>query len=143
MRGGNYNGPLGPHFTGGGHYNNGYGGGGYSNNQPKKRSGAKETIQKKGKNTGKLAIVAWNYSRRRGLITLSAFENKKSKRIKSKVGNRFVTLIAEVVSRDTGEVSIHPIIYNVETGKAFVQRLNMVISTKAANGGYFGTIKRN
>ena len=108
----------------------------------KKRSGAKETIQKKGKNKGKLAIVAWNYSRRRGMIQFSAFENKKSKRVKSKKGNRYLSLIGELVMKDTGEVTIHPIVYDVDSGKAYLRRLHMVISTKAPNGGYFGTANK-
>ena len=115
------------------HYDNDY-----RRSSNKKRSGAKETIQRKGKNKGKLAISAWNYSRSKGLIVFSAFENKRSKYPQSKKGNKFITMIGELVHRKTGEVTVHPIIYNVDTGKAYLNRLDMVISTKAPNGGYFG-----
>lgn len=110
--------------------------------QKKKHSGAKESIQKVGKNSGKLAITAWNYNKNRGMITLKAFENKGSKRVKSKNNNTFVTLIAEIFYHQTGNHVIETCLYNLQTGKMFVDKLQMVVSTKARNGGYFGKISK-
>ena len=124
-----------------GYHPDSYGRRNYSSPQ-KKRSGAKETIQKKGKNQGKLAISAWNYSRGRGLISFSAFENKGSKYPKSQSGKKFITMVGELVNKRTGEVTVHPIIYCIDTGKCYLDRLDMVISTKAPNGGYFGTARK-
>lgn len=108
--------------------------------QQKKRSGAKESTIGKGKSQGMIAVTAWNYSKKRGLITVKAFQNKKSTKSKSDKGNRFVSLIFEVFYHRTGNTIICPAPYNVDSGKAYLDKLNMVISTKARNGGYFGRV---
>ena len=109
------------------------------NRRQKKRSGARSTIIQKGKSKNLMAITAWNYSRGRGMIVAQGFEHKKSTRVESKAGNKFISIVFEVTYRRTGNVMTIPALYNVNTGKAYLDKLGMVISTKAANGGYFGT----
>ncbi|MGP2571608.1 hypothetical protein, partial [Ornithobacterium rhinotracheale] len=104
----------------------------------KKHSGAKAG---QGKN-GRFYVTAWNYSKQRGLITVRAFENSKSVRSESpNTGNRFITMMFEVFYKKTGAKVLEIASFNVNTGKVYLQKLGMVISTKAPNGGYFGQIK--
>lgn len=103
-----------------------------------KKSGAKETIIKDGKSKGLIAINAWNSSKSKGFITAKAFQTHASTKSKGESGKRHVALIFEVLYRDTGNKLIIPASYCVDTGKAFLEDLNMVIATKAPNGGYFG-----
>ena len=111
------------------------------NNRPKKRSGAKEkSFVTKDGFTG-ICIHAWNYTRRRGMLRVKAFENSKSKTYESKRGNEFISLMFECFYKDTGNKLLEVALYNTKTGKAYLEKLGMVISTKAPNGGYFGQIK--
>ena len=112
-----------------------------SQNKQKKKSGAKCTFF----DDDKVSLHAWNSSKSRGLISLKAFENKKSKsgtisKGKNK-GDQYVSLIAEVFYHRTGNTVIEPIVYNIDSGKAYLSKLNMVVSTKARNGGFFGKAK--
>ncbi|MEP3228767.1 MAG: hypothetical protein ABJO02_03360 [Reichenbachiella sp.] len=103
----------------------------------KKHSGAKE---KQCKN-GALGIFAWNYSRNRGLISVKGFTNSKSTESESERGNKFVTIMLECFYKNSGNRVLELVNYNKTTGKAYLEKLGMVISTKAPNGGYFGQIK--
>lgn len=130
-------------------YNHNYNNGSYNYHQPyprsrKKRSGAKNGITQKKNNHagGKIWVNAWNYSRQRGLITASAIENKKSVKSKSKNGNRFVTMMFEIFYHNTGNTVLEVANYNVDSGKVYLEKIGMVISCQAPNGGYFGRIKR-
>lgn len=108
------------------------------NYDKKKRSGAqaKQYVTKDGV-TG-LCINAWNYNNRRGMVKVSAFENSKSVESESKTGNKFIMMMFEIFYVDTGAKVLELANYNKTTGKVFLTKLGMVISTKAANGGYFG-----
>lgn len=107
----------------------------------KKKSGAKEgTYVTKDGVTG-MYISAWNYSRRRGLLVCKAFENSKSKKYESERGNTFISMMFECFYKDNGNKVLEVALYNTRTGKVFLEKLGMVISTKAPNGGYFGQIK--
>lgn len=112
----------------------------------KKRSGAKAgTFTTKGTSKRKswtgIYVNAWNYSRSRGLITVSGMENSKSTKSTSKNGNRFITIMFEVFYKRTGNSFLELANYNVTTGKVYLEKLGMCISTKAPNGGFFGKIK--
>ena len=107
----------------------------------KKRSGAKEgSFVTKDGVTG-IYINGWNYNRRRGLLTVKAFENSKSKKYESDRGNKFISLMFEIFYKDSGNKILEVGLYNMTTGKVFLEKIGMVISTKAPNGGYFGQIK--
>lgn len=103
-----------------------------------KKSGASESIISSGKSKGLIAVNAWNKSKSKGFITAKAFQTHKSTKSVGESGKRHVALVFEVFYRDTGNTVICPASYCVDTGKAFLDKLNMVISTKAPNGGYFG-----
>ncbi|MRJ08070.1 hypothetical protein EDL99_04100 [Ornithobacterium rhinotracheale] len=130
-------------------YSNGWGGNpnpnfnrgynrGYNNQRPqKKHSGAKAGTTKK----GGIYVTAWNYSKQKGMITVKAFENSRSVRSESQTGNRFLMMMFEVFYKNTGAKVLELANYNVNTGKVYLQKVGMVISTKAPNGGYFGQIK--
>lgn len=112
------------------------------NSSGKKHSGAKVGVQKDGKNKGKIYLSAWNYSRSRGMVTVKAFENAKSKAytVKSS-GNRFVMVMLEIFYKRTGNTILELVSYNLDTGKVYSDKMGMVISCQAPNGGYFGQIK--
>ena len=112
-----------------------------NNYDKKKHSGAKVGVQTAGKNKGGVYVTAWNYSKSRGMITVKAFENKKSKKYQGKKnGNRFVMMIFEVFYKRTGNTVLELASYNVDSGKVYLEKLGMVISCQAPNGGYFGQI---
>lgn len=104
----------------------------------KKRSGAKEGRTKK----DKIYVIGWNASKRRGMIQFKAFENKKTTFSTSKNRNEFATMMFEFFYKDSGNTILEIIPYNLTTGKAYSQKLGMAISTKAPNGGFFGSISR-
>lgn len=124
-------------------YNN-RGRGGYNNRnqEPPKRSGAKEGIISKGKNAGKgmIYISAWKVNKRHGMVSIKAFENAKSKRWESDRGKKHVSLIFEVIFKDQGNTMVIPANYCMTTGKAFLDQLGWVVSTQARRGGYCGPI---
>ncbi|WP_406629023.1 hypothetical protein RAN98_03730, partial [Ornithobacterium rhinotracheale] len=116
-------------------FNRGYDRGYNNQRQPKKHSGAKAGQSK----NGRFYVTAWNYSKQRGMITVKAFENSKSVRSESpNTGNRFITMMFEAFYKKTGAKVLEIASFNVNTGKVYLQKLGMVISTKAPNGGYFG-----
>lgn len=113
----------------------------YVERAPKKRSGAKQGLTKK----GKIYVNAWNVSKSRGFITVEAFENKKSTRSVSKSGTnyKFITMMFEVFYHKTGNKVLEVANFNMTTGKVHLKKLNMTISTKAPNGGFFGGKSRS
>lgn len=122
-----------------GNYNNNYQpqNNGYQAPPPKK-SGAKAGMTKH----NKMFVAAWNASKDKGLIVVSAFENSRSTHSESQTGNKFITMMFEIQYRKSGNRLLELANYNVTTGKVYLQKLGMVISTKAARGGYFGRIAR-
>lgn len=106
----------------------------YAGRPQKKRSGASEKICK----NGSLMVAGWNYSRSKGLITVQGFTNSKSTDSESERGNQFVTMGLKVFYKNTGNSFIEWVNYNKTTGKVWLPQLGMVLSTKAANGGYLG-----
>lgn len=121
----------------------------YSNNrgfdrQPKKRSGAKQGVITKGKNRdeGFIYLSAWKANKRHGLVTVKGFENQKSTRSEARsTGNKFVTIMLEIVFRDSGNKMLELVNYNLTTGKVYIDQLGWVLSTKAPNGGFLGKVK--
>lgn len=108
--------------------------------QGKKRTFAKEGRIRGGKSDGLLYISATRYSKKFGKVTAKAFENHSSKKSESDRGNKFVSLAFEITWVDTGNKSTYWALYNLTSGKAFIEELGWVISTK---GNYFGPVKNN
>lgn len=103
----------------------------------KKRSGSKSGFTK----DNKFYVTAWNRSKEKGFIKVSAFENKKSTRFENEHGEESIMLMFEIFYERTGNKLLEIAQYKFKTGKAFLSTLNMVISTKSNNGGYFGKNK--
>ncbi|MDO5607391.1 MAG: hypothetical protein Q4G08_02935 [Capnocytophaga sp.] len=105
----------------------------------KKRSGAKVVQGNTKDGVMYYGVTAWFYRRRTGLVTISAFENSRSKRYTGeKNGNNFISLLFEVFYRDTGSKFLEIAQFNINTGKVLLPKTGIVISTKANNGGYAG-----
>lgn len=104
------------------------------NNSTSKKSGSKHGKTKKGAHY----VTAWNVSKSKGFLTVKAFENKKSVYSESENGNKFIMMMFEIFYKDTGNTVLQLANFNLTTGKVYLDKLNMVISTKAPNGGYFG-----
>jgi len=105
----------------------------------KKKSGAKEGRTK----DDKIFVSAWNASKEKGMISISAFENRKSTESKSDRGNMFITMMFEIIYKRTGNKMLEVGNYNLTTGKVFLQKPGLVISTRAPNGGFCGKISSN
>lgn len=107
--------------------------GGWNKDDNKKYNGAKEGtfVSKKG-GVGRpmIYVNAWNYSKRRGLVTIKAFENSKSVKSVSKKGNKFITMMFETFYKDSGNRVLEVGNYNVTSGKLYLQKTNMVLCTK-------------
>ena len=110
--------------------------------RPNKRSGAKLGIQSKGKNEGKVYVSGWKANKSHGLVKITAFENGRSTRSESKTGNRFVMLMFEIFYQNTGTKVLELANFNLTSGKAYLEKLGWVVSTKAPNGGYVGKISK-
>lgn len=124
-------------------YQNNYGnsyGGNRGGRQTKKHSGAKESIQRKGKNEGGVSVHAWIYRKGMGLVKITAFENAKSTHSSSDRGNKFVTMMFEMFYKDSGNTVLEVGNYCLTTGKVYLEKPGWVISTKAPNGGYCGPV---
>jgi hypothetical protein len=131
-----------------GSYSNGYSGG-YRNNAPqnsgyhqerpvKKHSGATKGTDK----NGKQYFRGWNFSKRRGMITVFITTFKSSGEHRSEKGNVYTNLMAKVVYKDSGVEKLMGALLSHSTGRVVIPELGMVLNTAAPNGGYFGTFTR-
>jgi hypothetical protein len=109
-----------------------------------KKSGAKTGLTRATDNHegGKIWVNAWNASKKKGLITFSAIENKKSKEYKRKDGSIAISLLFEVFYKNTGNKVLELGFYNTTTGKVVLSKTGFIISTKSPNGGYCGIFKK-
>ncbi|OQD41500.1 hypothetical protein BUL40_15595 [Croceivirga radicis] len=147
-------------FNNGGYQNRGYQNRGYQNRggyypqqnqKPPKKSGAKYSIIRKGKFEGLTIVNAWNKSKGKGLITAKVSPYKDSSEYTAKTtGKKYITMIAEVVWTNSGQVRIIPCSMNIATKVISLPDLGMVI-TPNGNGltssgkkvtGYFGKFTR-
>ncbi len=112
---------------------------GYNQNK-KKRSGAKLSPIKIGKGRGMWSVHAWNYSKERGLVTVKGFQNTRSTKYSNDQGEQSSSIMLEIFYHRTGQRLLNLGWIKENTGKIYVDKLGMVISTKAPNGGYFGKI---
>lgn len=108
--------------------------------EPKKRSGAKETEGYTQNDRKFFGVVAWFYKARTGMVSIKAFSNEKSTWFDTEDGNGGVTMMWEVFYRDTGVKNITIASYFFGSGKAYLKELGVMVSTKAPNGGYAGFI---
>lgn len=120
-----------------GNYNNQNNGGYRQNKSNKKHSGARQTTTKKG---GK-AIVGWNYSKAKGLVSVACFESKFSKEIENKRGDIYTKLVAYLEYKATGHKRAMSAFVSHRTGKCYIPEMQWVLNPKAPNGGYCGTFK--
>mgnify|MGYP003144450066 CR=1 FL=1 len=157
-RNNNYN--NGNNYNNRGYRNNNYNGGNrgynnrnnYQNNQPApKRSGAKYSVISKGDFKGFLIVNAWNKSRSKGMITAKVAPYKDSQEYTAKTsGKTYITMIAEVFYRDTGQKMIVPCSMNKQTRVIVLSDLGMVITPNGSGQtsvgvkvtGYFGKFSR-
>ncbi|MFJ1412404.1 hypothetical protein [Capnocytophaga canimorsus] len=114
---------------------------GQSQQPYKKKSGAKEVqgVTREGKEY--FGISAWFVSKNAGLVKINAFENSKSTHFTTQRGREGVSLMFEVIYRDSGIKRLEVATYFFDTGKAFLKDLGIIVSTKAPNGGYAGFFK--
>ncbi|MDT9500401.1 hypothetical protein [Capnocytophaga canimorsus] len=107
----------------------------------KKKSAAKEVkgLTREGKEY--FGISAWFVSKNTGLVKINAFENSKSTHFTTQRGRDGVSLMFEVVYRNSGIKRLEVATYFFDTGKAFLKELGIIVSTKAPNGGYCGFFK--
>ena len=105
----------------------------------KKKSGAKCGTTKH----DKLYISAWNASKTKGLVKISAFENSLSKEYKKKNSNEVrVSMMFEIFYNSTGVKVLELGFYNTTTGVVVLGKVGLTIETKAPNGGFCGSYKK-
>lgn len=105
---------------------------------PKKKSGAKEVTGKTQNGDNFFGIVAWFSRKGVGLVQVRAFQNSKSTEFETEKGRRGINMMFEVFYKNTGVKRLETACYFYDSGKAFLEKLGIVISTKANNGGYCG-----
>ena len=110
--------------------------------QVKKKSGAKEVVGTTKEGRQYFGINAWFFNRRSGLVTISAFESSKSTHFTTQRGRDGITLMFEVFYKDSGIKRLEVGMYFYDTGKAFLEGLGIIVSTKANNGGYAGYFRK-
>jgi hypothetical protein len=105
----------------------------------KKKSGAKSGTTKH----GKLYVSAWNASKTKGLLKISAFENSLSKEYQKKNSNEVrVSMMFEIFYNSTGVKVLELGFFNTTTGVVVLGKVGLTIATKAPNGGFCGTYKK-
>lgn len=142
---GNGSGSFRNNFNNGYQYQNGQGSRpDYQNAQyaKKKHSGAKTVRSRKPGFEGVEFISAWNYSRRRGMITCFISEYKKTKTTTANNGTQYRNLLAKVVYKDSGVEKLMGALLNLSNDKITIPELGMVVNVKAPNGGYFGKFSK-
>jgi len=103
--------------------------------QSRKKSGAKLTRYVNGSGDEKFLTTAWRKTRY-GFIAIKAITTKDSKESdKGWFGSVAVTF----TNLDTGVVQFHWGTMEKKTGKVVIDKLSMVLSPRAKNGGYAGT----
>lgn len=118
-------------------------GGGYGNrnrsfnDRPRKHSGAK---LKQDKN-GNMCIVAWNYSRKDGMVSVFAAPYKGTDQHESKAGKQYANWMVKITSKS---IDKHfPVLVNLQTMKFVINEgFGWVVNPNAPNGGYCGTFKK-
>lgn len=109
-----------------------------NNRVVRKRSGAKFVQGMTKDGHPYRGVVAWFWRKSCGMVKISAFENQKSTEFETSNGRQGIALLFEVLYRDSGVKHLETGTYFYDTGKVFLKRLGIVISTKAPNGGYCG-----
>lgn len=133
-------------------YNNNYNGRNYGRSsyqrntqsnyrsQPKKRSGARFSVNRK---TSEQVVVGWNASRKRGLLSVLITTSKFTEEFKGKKsGKMYTRLMAVLTNKTTGEQMVKNAYKSHANGKYYIPSLQMVVNPLAPNGGYFGQSKR-
>jgi len=114
-----------------------------SSGSGKKHSGAEVVRSTKKGYEGVEFVRAWNYRKRRGLLTIFISEYKKTKTVRSeKSGIEYRNLLAKVHYEDSGVEKLMGALLSLKTNKITIPELGMVVNTHAANGGYCGTFKK-
>jgi hypothetical protein len=105
----------------------------------KKKSGAKSGTTKH----GGLYISAWNASKTKGLVKISAFENSLSKEYKKKNSDEVrISMMFEIFYNSTGVKVLELGFFNTTTGVVVLGKVGLTIATKAPNGGFCGSYKK-
>lgn len=107
------------------------------NYKPKKHSGCKTGLRK---DNGKPFIQAWNFQKRRGMLTLIASEYKGTKDHKSKTSGRiWRNWVATLQYKDSGIEKLVGCLYDPQSRKLIIPELGMVANPSK---NYFGTFTR-
>lgn len=116
----------------------------YQNAQyaPKKHSGAKKVRSKKAGFEGVEFISAWNYSKKRGMVTILISEYKKTKTVTANNGTQYRNLLAKVKYENSGVEKLMGALLNLSNHKITLPEMGMVVNVNAPNGGYCGTFKK-
>jgi len=122
-------------YQGGGSGNGGYGGG---SNRLKKHSGATKGTDK----NGKQYYRGWNFSKRRGMLTVFVTSFKSSGEHTAANGNVYTNLMAKVKYNDSGVEKIMGALLSHKSGRVIIPELGMVLNADAPNKGYFGSFTR-
>lgn len=105
-----------------------------------KHSGCTKGVDKKGKNY----VRAWNYGKRRGMLTAYACEYKSSgEHTSEESGITYTNLMVKLNYKDSGVEKIVGGLLSHKTGKITIPELGMVMNPSAPNRGYFGTFSND
>jgi hypothetical protein len=115
-----------------------------SNNSSGKYDGPKHSGASKGVDkNGKQYFRAWNYSKRRGILTAFITTYKSTGEHTAGNGNVYTNLMCKLNYKDSGVEKIVGCLLSHATGKITIPELGMVVNVAAPRGGYFGTFTNN
>lgn len=130
-------------------YNNSYNSGsnnqGYNNSYRKPKSGAQEVQGTTKDGNNYFGVTGWFVRRDTGLIKVSGFVNSLSKEYQSSRGNHFVSLMFEIFYQNSGVKKLELGLYNTTNGKVYLEKSNIIISTKTkreGGSGYCGFLSK-
>lgn len=112
--------------------------GGDTDRNRKKHSGASKGTDK----NGKQYFRGWNFSQRRGMITVYVTAFKSTGEHSAANGNVYTNLMAKVEYKDSGVEKLCGALLSHSTGRVTIPELGMVLNPAAPNGGYFGKFSK-
>jgi hypothetical protein len=104
--------------------------------QQKKKSGA---TYGQGKN-GKPYVQGWKASKRSGLNSFFAFPYEGThETTAANSGQKWQNWMLKITNKETYSEQLIPCLYQVSTHRIFCEKLDLMLSPKAKNGGYAGS----
>lgn len=115
----------------------------YQDREQKKHSGAKKVFMKAGQHQGEACLVAWNYSKGKGMVKVLITPYGKTHESTSKNGRTWLNMFCKIFYVNTGVEIKTSVMVDANSYKGTVKELGWIVNPNAPNGGYCGTFTKS